>query len=118
MEKYYMTVRAARAAACLDAGFDPFRSGGWGRCTKASLAARGYIVDPARAKEMAADHRCADCQMILDRDWNGTQYVYPTHCESCRRYNYRCDNGHAWQATDDEDRQRGHRCPRCGEYWV
>lgn len=50
MVRYYATVAEARNAASLDAGFDPFVSGGWGRCTKATLADHGYVVDPAEAR--------------------------------------------------------------------
>lgn len=43
---YYPTIKAARAALALEIGFDPFISGGWGRPSKAKLAAAGYPVDP------------------------------------------------------------------------
>ena len=56
MSSIYRTLATARQAASLDCGFDPFRVGGWGRCTRATLATHGYLVDPrayARREEAA-----------------------------------------------------------------
>jgi hypothetical protein len=55
--RYYPTIKAARGALALDTGFDPFISGGWGRCTKAALADAGYPVDPARAQSQCEEER-------------------------------------------------------------
>jgi hypothetical protein len=27
------------------------------------------------------------------------------------------DNGHRWEATEEEDNAAGHKCPTCGDYW-
>ena len=48
--RYFSTMARARGALALDTGFDPFLSGGWGRCTKAKLADAGYAVDAAEAR--------------------------------------------------------------------
>ena len=56
--KYFETVKDARGALGLDTGFDPFLSGGLGRCTKEKLAEAGYVVDPvlhARQRKAIAD---------------------------------------------------------------
>ena len=117
MERYYRTMRAARVALALDTGFDPFLSGGWGRCTKAKLADSGYVVDPRKAAELERGHHCSVCQTELTEEENGTARVWPTECPEHRKYSYECDRGHRWRATDAEDLAAGHKCPRCGGYW-
>lgn len=114
---FFATIREARSRLALDVGFDPFISGGWGRCTIARLAAEGYYVDRKRAEEMRRGHNCRVCQAPLKREWDGRQEYWPTECSEHRKYRFECDNGHVWYATDEEDRKNGHKCSKCGEYW-
>ena len=133
--KVYRTIREARNALALDTGFDPFLSGGWGRCTKAKLAEAGYPVDPKEWKrrqqerqEWERQGKCRECgapaetQLMCDEHGIGNCSRCPTKrtglCHKHTRYSYVCDNGHRWTATVDEDAANGHKCPRCGEYWV
>lgn len=75
--RYFSTMKAARGALALDTGFDPFISGGWGRCTLAKLADAGYAVDEERVEEEAEMRFVADRQRKADesqrsqdrRDW-------------------------------------------------
>ncbi len=94
---YYRTMKQARGALALDTGFDPFLTGGWGRCTKAKLAEHGYIVDPQAFA--AIDLREQATDQPKETLW------------------FECDAGHRWQATDEQDRAAGHKCPTCGDYW-
>lgn len=79
-KKYYSTMSAARGALALDTGFDPFVSGGWGRCTKAKLAEQGYVVDPRRAAEIQRGHYCSVCQKPVRQKWDGREYYWPDRC--------------------------------------
>lgn len=133
--KVYRTIRDARNALALDAGFDPFVSGGWGRCTKARLAAAGYVVDPAEWRRQRDERKqriqagmCRECgapserQMVCDEHSIGNcglcQPKHTGYCHEHTSYSYVCDNGHRWTGTDAEDAARDHRCPTCGEHWV
>jgi hypothetical protein len=119
MTRYYRTVREARGALSLDVGFDPFTSGGWGRCTKAKLAEQGYVVDPYNVAEIERGHRCKTCQAeITKREYDGMQYYWPEYCPEHKKWNFQCDKGHRWQATDAEDKANDNKCPKCGGYWV
>ena len=121
MSKIYRTVRDARSALALDTGFDPFATGHVkGRCTKAKLLELGYRVDAALAAERAKEHRCKVCQVLVEKEHedNMGPGEYPDTCREHRKWTFRCDNGHTWQATDAEDKANDHRCPTCGEYWV
>ncbi len=115
--KFYRTMKAARGALALDCGFDPFTSGGWGRCTNAKLAEHGYVVNPAQCVELERGHHCKTCQQPIKQEWTGFSYEYPNHCPQHRKWSYRCDNGHQWTATDAEDKAADHHCPTCGNSW-
>jgi hypothetical protein len=132
--KVYRTVREARNALALDVGFDPF-SIRRGRCTKAKLAAAGYIVDKKewerlqrKRQELERRGRCRECgapsetQMFCDSHGIHSCPLCPAkHTGWCRkhtRYSYVCDFGHRWMGTEDEAAAKGHKCPKCGEYWV
>lgn len=120
--RYYRTVAQARGALALDVGFDPFVSGGWGRCTKKKLAEHGYLVDPTRfVTSGGGDHLCLVCQRPVRRRWTVEEGPgdWPTHCPEHTRTTraFRCDAGHHWTSTEAEDRARDHRCPTCGDYW-
>ncbi len=131
----YRTVAEARNALALDTGFDPFRVGGWGRCTRAKLAAAGYPVDPKeweRRRQGQRDRerqgRCRECgeparvQTFCDAHGVGNCGRCPTEytglCPRHTRYSRECSRGHRWTATDEEDAANDHRCPQCGGYWV
>ena len=116
--KFYRTVRAARSALALDTGFDPFISGGWGRCTKAKLANAGYVVDPKKVDELEKKHICERCQIEVEKEWDGMKYYYPTCCPAHRKWTFQCDNNHRWSMTEEEAKSSGHKCPKCGEYAV
>lgn len=66
MAKYFATVKDARGALSLDTGFDPFLSGGWGRCTKEKLAEAGYVVDPVRYARQ--QHAIKDAEQQRERE--------------------------------------------------
>jgi hypothetical protein len=132
--KVYRTVREARSALALDAGFDPF-SIRRERCTKAKLAAAGYTVDQKEwkrrqreRKEWELRGRCRECGEPAE-----TQMFCSAHgvcncclchekrtglCRAHTRYSYVCDNGHRLVGTEEEAAAKGHKCPKCGEYWV
>lgn len=121
MTRHYTTVREARGRLALDTGFDPFISGGWGRCTKAKLADAGYPVDHRIAEQERREReqagRCHECGVEVGLEWQYDRYAYPTHCAEHRRMEYACDNGHRWLATRAEDEAADHKCPICGDYW-
>jgi hypothetical protein len=131
----YRTIREARSALAINTGFDPFLSGGWGRCTKAKLADAGYVVDPRKWRRQQQQRQqrearvlCRECGQPAEREifcaahGIGNCRLCPTqHTGFCREHtknSYQCDNGHRWTATESEDSANGHHCPKCGEYWV
>jgi hypothetical protein len=132
VEIIYRTVADARNALCLDTGYDPFVTGHVpGRCTRASLASLGYLVDATRA---AADEARRASRVLTPAEadrlcrpvgtcarghlWSVDQYG--GQCPSCggsEVYTLECDSGHRWTAPADAGPESD-RCPRCGEYAV
>lgn len=135
MKRVFRTMQDARRALALDTGFDPFISGGWGRCTKQKLADAGYVVDPAevrsRQEEADAWGRAGKCRECGDNAMTETfceahgigncgrcRPKKTGYCEAHTRWTHQCDNGHSWQATDAEAQASGYKCPKCGGYSV
>lgn len=118
--KYYRTVQEARRALALDTGFDPFTTGhmGGGQPTKAKLADLGYVVDPGKVAAIERAHHCQTCQKPVEQEFDGMDFHWPTHCREHRAWEFKCDNGHRWKATTEQDKANDHKCSVCGEYWV
>ena len=122
-EAKYHDLRAAHAALCLDAGFDPFLGAGiadqtgrrWRKATPRALRALGYVIDPAAP----LIHRCAACGSVIGQEeYDGLRYYWPDTCPRHRRYDYCCDWGHRHQMTEAEATAVSQRCPTCGDYFV
>jgi hypothetical protein len=135
MKKVYRTMADARMALALDTGFDPFVSGGWGRCTKEKLAAAGYVVDPKEwdrrkeeEEERVSKGLCVVCgekteylTFCVEHGVGNCPQCGPVSVGFCPVHmpmTFECENGHRWAATQEVAQASGFRCHVCGEHSV
>ena len=116
--RLFSNIKEAHAALCVDTGFDPFAIPERRRVSKKALREMGYEVNPGEISRLEKEHRCVVCGEKIGREFDGLKYYYPERCYRHRRWQFQCENGHRWTATDNEDRANGHCCPICGEPWV
>lgn len=88
------------------------------------VVARAQRAARQVSEERQRENECRSCGNPLSHEigeWEESgqtdRGARPTICDECKVWNFECDNGHKWQATEAQDIANDGKCPKCGEPW-